>query len=151
MQLHLRERVLLVVSADHPLARRGRITYADLLAAAKPFLSLRWWKTLHPTIAQIAAQSQSSITVSMDSARHMVRAGIGLGFFTRVYVLDDLKSGVLVELTVDDLEPLVRDSALVWMPRDTPLSTAANAFIECLRVQAVQLVQLGLEILPLKM
>src|SRR5215207_1799087 len=97
--LRLREPVVLVVSADHALARQGTITYADLLNAAHPFLSLRWWKTLHPTIAQIAAQSESSIIVSMESARHMVRAGIGLGFFTRVHVLDDLKSGVLVELT----------------------------------------------------
>jgi DNA-binding transcriptional LysR family regulator len=142
--LRLREPVVLVVSADHALAQRESITYADLLNAAHPFLSLRWWKTLHPTIAQIAAQSESSITVSMESARHMVRAGIGLGFFTRVHVLDDLNSGVLVELTVEDLTPLTRDSALVWLPRESPLSAAAESFVACLRAQAAQL---GLEII----
>jgi DNA-binding transcriptional LysR family regulator len=142
--LRLREPVVLVVSANHVLAGRGSINYADLLNAAHPFLSLRWWKTMHPTIEQIAAQSASSITVSMESARHMVRAGIGLGFFTRVHVLDDLNSGVLAELTVDDLPPITRDSALVWLPRESPLSAAAESFIECLRVQAVTL---GLEII----
>lgn len=143
--LRLREPVPLVVGAQHPLARRGSITSAELLATAQPFLSLRWWKTLHPTIVQLAAQAERSITVSMESARHMVRAGIGMGFFTRVYVLDDLISGSLVELTVSDLKPLHRDCALVRMPHATPLSAAAESFAECVRVQALQL---GLELLP---
>jgi DNA-binding transcriptional LysR family regulator len=143
--LRLREKVVLVVGADHPLARQGDISYAELLRAARPFLSLRWWKTLHPTIAQIAAQSESSITISMESARHMVRAGIGLGFFTQVYMADDLASGALVELAVHDLKPLHRESALVWLPRETPLSAAADAFKECLLIQARRL---GVEVLP---
>jgi DNA-binding transcriptional LysR family regulator len=143
--LRLREPVALVVGADHALARQGSITYAELLAAARPFLSLRWWKTMHPTILQIASQSENSLTVSMDSARHMVRAGIGLGFFTRIYVLDDLTSGALVELTVRDLKPLHRESALVWLPRETPLSPAAEAFVDGLKMQAEHL---GVEILP---
>jgi hypothetical protein len=67
-----------------------------------------------------------------------------MGYFTRIYVLDDLVSGALVELTVRDLEPLYRDSALVWMPRETPLSTAAQSFVEFVRMQAGQV---GLEIL----
>ena len=141
---HLRERVVLAVSADHPFAQRGAISYAELLAAAQPFLSLRWWKTMHPTVLQIAAQSQS-ITVSMESARYMVRSGTGLGFFPWVYILDDLTSGRLVELNVHDLEPLYRDSALVWMGRETPLSPAADAFVNGLRIQAQKL---GVEILP---
>lgn len=144
--LRLREPVVLVVGAVHPLAGRGSITYDELLAAAHPFLALRWWKTMHPTIMQIAAQAQSSITISMQDARYMVRAGIGLGFFTRVQVLDDLASGALVELTVSDLKPLHRDSAVVWLPRETPLSAAALAFVAFLEAQARRL---DLEILPL--
>lgn len=143
--LRLREPVVLVVSAAHPLARRGNIAYAELLQAAHPFLSLRWWKTIHPTIAGIAAQSQSSIVVSMESAQHMVRAGIGMGFFTRVRVLDDLQSGALVALRVQDMKPLYRESALVRLPRRTALSPAAEAFVACLRDQAAAL---GLEVLP---
>lgn len=142
--LRLREPVVLVVSAAHPLARHGSISYADLLAAAHPFLSLRWWKTLHPTIAQIAAHSESSIDISMEGARYMVRAGIGLGFFTRIHILDDLTSGALVELTVRDLKPLYRESALVWLPRETALSAAAESFVDYLRMQAVRL---GVEVL----
>jgi DNA-binding transcriptional LysR family regulator len=142
--LRMREDVILAVGANHPLSKRGSITYAELLAAAHPFLSLRWWKNIHPTITQIAAQSESSITISMESARHMVRTGIGLGFFAQVYVADDLESGALVALTVQDLDPLYRESALVWFPRETPLSPAADSFIACLRAQAKRL---GVELL----
>lgn len=141
--LRLREPVVLVVGAHHPLSGRGSITYAELLEAAHPFLSLRWWKTMHPVIMQIASQSES-ITASTESARHMVRSGSGMGFFTKVHILDDLRSGALVELTVQDLSPLVRDSALVWLPRESPLSAAAEAFIICLREQALRL---GIQIL----
>jgi len=59
----LREAVVLVVGVKHPLAERGDISYSELVAAAHPFLSLQLWKTLHPTIIQIASQAQSSITV----------------------------------------------------------------------------------------
>jgi DNA-binding transcriptional LysR family regulator len=142
--LRLRESVPLVVGADHPLARQRIISYAELLTAAKPFLSLRWWKSPHPTIVQIEAQAESSITVSMESARHMVRAGIGLGFFTRVYIEDDLASGALVELSVHDLKPLYRETALVWLPHSTPLSATAEKFVGYLQAQAVRL---GLEVL----
>lgn len=142
--LRLRETVSLVVSADHAFAGRRSITYAELLSVARPFLSLRWWKTLHPTISQIAADSQSSMTISMESAQHMVKAGIGIGFFTYAFVADDLARGSLVALTVDDLEPLYRETALVRLPRDTPLSAAANSFITYLRLQALKL---GIEVL----
>jgi DNA-binding transcriptional LysR family regulator len=143
--LRLREPVVLVVSAGHPLARQSSISYAELLRAAHPFLSLRWWKTIHPVITEIATQSQSSIVVSMESAQHMVRAGIGMGFFTRTRVLDDLQSGALVELRVRDMQPLYRESALVRLPRATALGPAAEAFVACLREQAIEL---GLDVLP---
>jgi DNA-binding transcriptional LysR family regulator len=143
--LRLRERVIPVVSPDHPLARHESVSYAELVAAAHPFLNLRWWKTLHPTIAQIGSECES-ITISMDSARHMVRAGVGLGFFTYLYISDDLKNGRLVELKIHDLKPIFRDSMLVMLPREAPLSAAATAFIACIREQAERQ---GIEILPL--
>lgn len=131
-----REEVPLVVGPDHPFARAGSISYDELIAGDHPFLALRWWKTMHPTIEEIAGRSARSLTLSMESARYMVRAGIGLGFFTRVYVADDLASGALVAVPVRDLPPLTRDSAVVWLTRETPLSAAALSFVEFLRVQA---------------
>src|SRR5690606_8406749 len=79
--IRFREPVVLVVGRNHPLADRRTITYHELIATARPFLSLRWWKTMHPLIAQIAAESES-ITASTESARYMVRSGSAMGFFT---------------------------------------------------------------------
>lgn len=141
--IRFREPVVLVVGRSHPLAERETITRQALIETARPFLSLRWWKTMHPVIAQIAAESES-ITASTESARYMVRSGSAMGFFTKTHILDDLKNGALIELRVDDLPPLVRDSALVWLPRDTPLSAAAMGFVEAIRQQATLL---GIEIL----
>ncbi len=142
--LRLRETVKPVVNAAHPFASRTSITYAELLSTAHPFFSLRWWKVLHPTIVQIAAQSQGDIAITMESALHMVKAGIGIGFFTQIFVADDVANGALHSLTVEDLKPLYRDTALVRLPRDTPLSAAAESFIACLRLQATRL---GVEVI----
>lgn len=143
--VRFRESVILVVGRTHPLAGRVTITYQELLETARPFLSLRWWKTMHPVIAQIAGESES-ITASTESARYMVRSGSAMGFFTKTHILDDLKNGTLIELVVDELPSLVRDSALVWLPRDTPLSVATLGFVEAIYQQALQV---GLEILPI--
>lgn len=140
-----REPIVLVVGARHPLADKGAISYAELLSAAKPFLSLRWWKTMHPTLEQIAAQSESHMVVSMESARFMVRSGIGLGFFSRAFVLDDLHKGELVELTVHDLQPLHRDIALVRLARETRPNMVTESFIAHIREQVERL---GMPLLP---
>ncbi|MFN8528830.1 MAG: LysR family transcriptional regulator [Anaerolineae bacterium] len=136
--LRFREPVVLVVGARHPLAGRTTITYEELVESANPFFSLRWWKTMHPIITKIASQVEN-ITASTEVARHMIRSGYGMGFFTRLRILDDLQTGALVELKVQDLPPITRDTALVWLPRETPLSPAAQAFVVCIRERALQL------------
>jgi hypothetical protein len=49
------------------------------------------------------------------------------------------------KLKVQDLPPIVRETALVRLPSESSLSTAVDAFVSCLHEQAIQL---GLEILP---
>lgn len=136
--LRLQERVVLAVSATHPFAGRKSVSYDEVVEASHPFLSLRWWKTMHPTILQIASQSES-ITVSMDSARHMVRSGIGLGFFPWIYIQDELNNGVMVEVNVSDIDPITRESALVWLPRQMSRSAATDAFVQQIYLRAKQL------------
>jgi hypothetical protein len=66
-------------------------------------------------------------------------------FYPCVYVADDLASGMLVALTVHDLKPLYRESELVWLPHEIPLSAAAQSFIAYLQIQSARL---GVEVLP---
>jgi len=104
----------------------------------RPLLKLRWWPSHHAEILRLAARTGADLDVSMEAARRMVVDGVGVGFFTRTFIAEDLERGRLKALTVSGLEPLFRDSALVRR-RNGPLSPAAAAFVECLRRRAVDL------------
>jgi DNA-binding transcriptional LysR family regulator len=137
--LTLREQVVLVAAPTHPLARRRDVTHEELLARAQPFLLLRWWQTLHPVVARLAQQAQAVIDVPMDTARHMVLHGVGVGFFTWMQVADALAAGQLVQIQVSDLAPITRESALVHMERAAPLGATAQALVTTIRERATQL------------
>jgi DNA-binding transcriptional LysR family regulator len=137
--LHIHEPVILVAPPSHPLAQRESVTQAEMLHHARPFIVLRWWQTMHPTIVRMASQAYSRLDLNMDSARHMIIGGIGIGFFTRMYISDALATGQVVEIKLSDLLPLYRDSAIVRLPRELPLSAAGVEFVEAVRQRAAQL------------
>ncbi|MBX3080782.1 MAG: LysR family transcriptional regulator [Anaerolineae bacterium] len=136
--LHLHEPVILVAPPSHPLARQETVTQAEVLHHARPFIVLRWWQTMHPTIVRLASQAHSRLDLNMDSARHMVIGGTGIGFFTKMYISEALATGQVVEIKVTDLAPLYRDSAIVRLPRDLPLAMAGVEFIEAVKQRAAQ-------------
>jgi DNA-binding transcriptional LysR family regulator len=133
-----REPVRLVAAPGHPLARRRRVTRDDIARLARPFLRLRWWRTHHPDVTRIADRAAHAIEVPMETARHLALRGIAVGFFPRTYIADDLAAGSLIALTVHDMAPLWRDSALVRKPRVATAPVIA-ATIDALRAQAVRL------------
>ncbi len=135
----LRERVVLVAAPGHPLGRQRSVTQAQLLVYAQPLLLLRWWRTLDPTIAALVQHSTNVIDVPMETARQLVLSGTGTGFFTWMQVADALAAGELIEVTVTDQPPIVRESALVHLQRSAPLSMAAQTMIALLRERAAQL------------
>lgn len=132
----MREPVVLVVAPSHPLARRRAVTRDDVVALARPFLHLRWWRTHHPDVVRLAERAACAIEAPMAAARHLCTRGVGAGFFPRPFVAEDLAAGRLVEREVRDLRPLTRTTALVRKPRATPPSPAYAALIEALRGQA---------------
>ena len=133
-----REPVRLVAAPDHPLARRRRVTRDDIARLARPFLRLRWWRTHHPEVTRIADRAARSIDVPMETARHLALRGMAVGFFPRTYIADELAAGSLVAITVRDLAPLWRDSALVRKPRVT-IAPVITATLGALQAQAEQL------------
>lgn len=141
-QLHpiavFREPVVLVASPGHALARTREVDEDALVRLGRPLLKLRWWPDHHPEVLRLAARTGTDLDVSMEAARQMVVEGVGVGFFTRTFIAEDLERGRLVALTVRGMTPLSRGSALVRR-RNGPLSPAAAAFVECLRRRAVDL------------
>jgi LysR family transcriptional regulator, low CO2-responsive transcriptional regulator len=134
--LVLHEPVPLVVSPMHPLARRRKLTRAELVREARPLYRLRWWRNHHPELVRMAEESGRSVDVPMEAARQLVVSGLGAGFFTRTYIADELARGQLVTLELRDFAPLRRDAALVRRGRAVPLSPAGVQLMAALRKQA---------------
>jgi DNA-binding transcriptional LysR family regulator len=135
----LREPVVLVAGRRHPLAKRGRVSQRDIASLGRPLYRLRWWQLHHPAIDRLAAATGRSIEIPMESARYLVGRGLGLGFFPRALVADDLARGTMIELRVRDMDPITRESALVRRLRAAPLSPAAAKLVELLRAEAESL------------
>ncbi len=128
------EPVVLVAHPEHPLARKRTVSQAEVARLARPLIRLRWWPQHDPRITALADRSGAFAELPMETARHLVLHGTGAGFFVRTFIAADLAEGALVSIAVRGLAPS-RTSALVRRRR-SPLSPAAAALIECLRVQA---------------
>jgi DNA-binding transcriptional LysR family regulator len=137
--LRLHEPVVLVAHPNHPLAARSRVTPDDVARLARPLFRLRWWQKHDPVLLQLAERAGSAVEVPMETARSLVLAGAGAGFFARTYVSEDLERGALAEVAVRDLPRIQRGSALVRRRHAPPLSPAAANLAFALRKQAVVL------------
>lgn len=137
--LTLRERAVLVAAPRHPLAQAREVNTAKVAELAQPFLLLRWWLELPAQLARLAERAQPRVDVPMDTGRHMVLHGSGAGFFPWMQVAEPIASGQLREVTVVDLPPLVRDSALVRRVGAPPLGRASEALVAAIERRATQL------------
>ena len=137
--LVLRERVLLVAHPRHPIARRGRVSVAELIELGRPFLRLRWWPSHHPELERIAEAGGSPLEIPMQTARHLALQGAAVGFFPQLLIGEDIDRGALVEVTVHDFGPIERQSALVRRSKQGPPSADVRAFTDSLRRQATAL------------
>jgi DNA-binding transcriptional LysR family regulator len=132
-----REPVVLAASPQHPIAARRRgILTADLVAAARPFLRMRWWPRNPPDLIRLWDRSGHLIEVPMDTGRHLAREGVGVGFFSRILISEDLAEGRLVEVAVQDFPQLQRTFALVQLPREHTLPAAARLLAEAIEEEA---------------
>jgi DNA-binding transcriptional LysR family regulator len=141
--LTLREPVVLVAAPGHPLARHqsaGRAIDEDtLLALARPFLLLRWWLALPPSVAALARRAQPVVDVPMDTGRQMVLSGVGAGFFPSMQVAEYVRDGRLVVLDVAEIGTVDRTAALLRRAGGAPLSVAAEALVQAIRARALAL------------
>ncbi len=137
--VRFREPLILVAPAGHPLAGRGPVSLEAVQRDGHPFMLVRWGVSMNPVLAQIEPHGTPAIEVPLDTVKHLLRRGIGMAFLTRMLVADDLASGRLVEVTVEHLPQLVRESVLVRFARGS-LPAAAAEFAAVLREEARELI-----------
>ena len=129
------ESVPLVAHPRHPLASRRRVSRTELLELGRPLFRLRWWPEHHPALDELVRAAGPVLELPMETARALVIAGHGVGFFTRTFIAEDLAAGRLVTLEVRDMPRITRGSALVRR-RTGPLSAAHEAFVTALANEA---------------
>jgi DNA-binding transcriptional LysR family regulator len=137
--LGMSEPMTLVVAPQHRLASGGPYDEDELLAAAQPFLIMRWWLSLPPTLARLAQRAQPAIDVPMDTGRQMVLSGVGACFCPWMQVADYLEQGRLKTVALRGIAPMVRTSALVRRASGPPLSASARALTEAIIARAARL------------
>jgi LysR family transcriptional regulator, low CO2-responsive transcriptional regulator len=126
--MQFRESVVIAASKRHPLAKQRRVTQAQILEGANPFMLLRWWQVTPMPIATLAAKAKHVADLPTNTGKFLLQDSMGIGFFTRMVILPELEAGSVVALEVTDLPPIYRDTALVRLSRNSTLSPAANNF-----------------------
>jgi LysR family transcriptional regulator, low CO2-responsive transcriptional regulator len=134
--LQFREPMIVAASKRHPLAKEPNVTQKDILEGARPFMLLRWWQVTPMHIASLATKAKYTSDLSTDTAKFLLKDGLGIGFFTKMVILPELETGNVVELSVTDMPPIYRDTALVRLSRNTELSPAASNFMGMLQEEA---------------
>jgi DNA-binding transcriptional LysR family regulator len=125
-----RDELVVICAPGHDLARRKSVTVEEI--APYPLLVPKFGKT-REAIEDMFGQHNLTPNISMelDSSellKHFAAADVGVGFIARSNAREDVKSKLLVALSLADAQ-IKRDLALVFR-KDKALSRAALAFIE---------------------
>lgn len=140
--VRLREPLVLVAGASHPLARLGPVALAEAVRAARPFLWVPWNRevvALRERLREEAGGEEAGgeeAEVPIGTLRELLLRGTGAGYLTRALVTADLDAGRLAEVEVTDGPTLTRDSALVAPKRAAEPPAAVRAFADALRREA---------------
>ena len=114
-----REPLRLVLSAEHPLARRTRIEPADL--RGEPVLTLQEHHLFHRQIDQLCERLGARVLrdyegTSLDTLRQMVVMGMGVAFLPALYVRSEIHQPEELRVASVAGETMERTHALVWRP-----------------------------------
>lgn len=143
----MRTSVGAVMAPSHPLAGRRRLTLTQCAAYPVVMLHDRW--LLDAIMTSEFAKSGARlnphvISNSIEFMRQVILAGLGIGFFTPVGFIDEIREGVLVHVPL--AEPRLADSQIgLLVPRHKRLSPAARLALDFI---AERLVEFAAELNP---
>lgn len=105
-----------VAHPNHPLRRRESVAVKELGVSGQPLIVVDW--SIESKLCQLQIQSGASLVMGQwelppHAAYAVVSHGHGIALLTRSMVLNDLRSGLLVELNVTGLGSLSWTIAMV--------------------------------------
>ncbi len=139
------DELIVIASPQHSLARRrdheGTIQPATMEELSnEEFVMSRWgaaFDIFMNRMSDVGRRPRISIESGVtETAKAMVRMNSGISLLPRFAVLNDLHSGALVELPVENWEPLMLEIGM-FHRRDRPLGLPAQRFLE-LWINSVQ-------------
>ena len=123
------DRLLLVVSPEHPLARRRRpVSRAEL--AAMPLASREGGSGTRDTLRQALGAPMAGPAIELDSntaVKVLINSGDYAAVISELAVANELRDGRLVEVPINDVD-LSRSLHAVWR-RGSRLHAAAGVFL----------------------
>ena len=125
-----RDELVVITPPDHPLARRPKVTIAEVVQY--PLLLPKVGRTRDLLEKLFDDRGlKPAVSMELDSSellKRFVAADVGIGFIPRSHVIDDLQAKVLAAPALADAV-IQRELALVFR-KDKALSRAALAFID---------------------
>ena len=123
-----------VVAPDHRLAEKELLTIKDL--ETETFVAHNVASPYRDAVMRAFQQQKTYLNMdiempTVESIRRMVQSGLGVAFLPRVCVDQDLRTGILKEIPVEELQ-LERKIYLLSVNK-RPLSHAAEAFQELMK------------------
>lgn len=134
--LRFREPLVLVVPAHSPLAKWGKARLEEVKSVHRYLLIVPWGPSAHDFIARVREQAGHTTTLPIETVRYILLHNLGAAFLTRATVAEELQTGRLVEVEVEDLHPGYRESALLCLKRNRPLNRILQDFIDEINIQA---------------
>jgi DNA-binding transcriptional LysR family regulator len=133
----LRDELVLIMNPDHPLAKRGSVTVAQL--GNESFLAHNVTTGSRQRVIETFAQHHTPLNITLELAtietiKRFVQLKIGLGFVPRMCVAEELERGSLATVPVQELT--YERTLWVTHRRGMTFSHAAAAFLKLLSKQA---------------
>lgn len=131
------DRLVVIAPADHPMARRGSMPFADALG--EPFVMLHAGSAIHTFTMNAAAALGHTLAVriqvrSFEAVCRMVAAGVGLGLVPRGAVPPSAAGAPLALIALD--EPWAQRNLQLCVRRRERLSGFAAALVDSLEAAA---------------
>jgi DNA-binding transcriptional LysR family regulator len=128
----MRTAVGALMRPDHPLASRRGLTLTECAAHPVVILHDRWLLDAIMTTEFAASGARLAphvVSNSIEFMRQIIKAGLGIGFFTPIGFIDEIRRGELVHVPLT--EPGLADSRIgVVVPRARRPSPPAQLTIE---------------------
>jgi DNA-binding transcriptional LysR family regulator len=136
-----KDRIGPFVHAEHPLAKKKRISFAEL--AKEPLIQLGTWRSWQNYVLSIFRQVGATPLIrlqldSIDAVKRMVERGFGFTIIPNTAAQEEIEEGKLVALTPTDIPPLIRQVMLIRRKNKT-FSKAQQRFIDFLQVEVHKL------------